>query len=148
MNSPHCAEPKRNPSNSRTAELATIFDASVLLALVLDEPGAERATESLSDGIISSVNLAEVMSILTHRGASREDLDALLNDLPLEIEDFTTDDAIQTALLRPQTRSHGLSLGDRACLALGHRLQGRVLTADKAWADLSDDLSLSIELLR
>ena len=125
-----------------------VYDASVLLALVLDEPGTERAMHSLADGVISSVNLAEVMTVLAHRGATAEDLDVLVNDLPLRVEDFTTDDAVLTALLRPDTKALGLSLGDRACLALAQRLSEVALTADRAWAKLPDSLSQSVELLR
>ena len=65
-----------------------VFDASVLLALIFDEPGADVATAHLAGGVISSVNLTEVLSILADRGASRDDLDALVADLPLEVLDF------------------------------------------------------------
>ncbi len=128
--------------------MPTVFDASVVLALVFDEPESDQATSSLAGGVISTVNLAEVMTVLMHKGATGEDLDALLADLPLGVEQFTTADAVQTALLRPQTRSLGLSLGDRSCLALGLRLGAKILTADKAWANLPEDLARSIKLLR
>jgi PIN domain nuclease of toxin-antitoxin system len=61
----------------------------------------------------------------------------------ITVEPFTLPDAIDTARLRALTREHGLSLADRACLALGRRLGLPVLTADRAWANAEHDVSLS-----
>ena len=128
--------------------MPVVYDASALLALVLDEPGAERARLSLSEGMISSVNLSEVIATLMSRGATTEDVGALIDDLPLEVVAFTTEDAKTAGLLRASTKAFGLSLGDRACLAVGRRLKAQILTADRAWEKLSDVLTEPLELIR
>ena len=125
-----------------------VFDASALLALVLGEPGSEEASRYLGEGIISTVNLAEVMSTLAQRGATEARLDALLAKLPLKIVDFTTADARQAALLRPATRSLGLSLGDRACLAVSILRGATALTADRAWGQLPEKLGTDVIVIR
>ena len=128
--------------------MPVVYDASVLLALVLDEPGAERARLSLSEGMISSVNLSEVIATLVSRGATSTDVSALIKDLPLEVVAFTLRDAETAGLLRAPTKAFGLSLGDRACLALGRRLDAHILTADRAWEKLTDVLTENVELIR
>lgn len=128
--------------------MPVVYDASALLALVLAEPGAERATQSLADGVISSVNLSEVIATLVARGATSSDVSALIMDLPLGVETFTSEDAENAGLLRGPTEALGLSLGDRACIALGRRLDAHILTADRAWEKLSDVMNDSIELIR
>ena len=125
-----------------------IYDASALLALVLDETGSEETLRHLGDGAISAVNLAEVMSTLAQRGATADDLDALLADLPLKVLPFGSDEAKQAALLRPLTLANGLSLGDRACLAVAILQDARALSADRAWAALPRDIADRVDLIR
>ncbi len=125
-----------------------VLDASALLAYLLDEPGARLVAEAIAGGaVISSVNLAEVLGQTADRGADPHRLaDDLrrrgLLDGAVTVEPFTGDDAVEAARLRRSTRKLGLSLGDRACLALGLRLARPVLTADRAWTDLALDLEL------
>jgi ribonuclease VapC len=108
--------------------LALVLDASALLAYLRDEPGAELVAEAIADGVvISTVNLAEVLSRSVDRGADPAKIAARLAqsgllDGAITVEPFTTADAIDAARLRPLTRDAGLSLGDRACLALARRL--------------------------
>jgi len=117
----------------------TVLDASALLAYLHGEAGAEVVTDTLGDGaIISTVNLAEVLSRATDSGAdpaqrAQELTERGLLGAALTVEPFTETDAIEVARLRPLTRSAGLSLGDRACLALAKRLDDRALTADGSW---------------
>ena len=65
-------------------------------------------------------------SVLVSRGATTADIGALIEDLPLEAVLFTADDAVTAGLLRASTKAFGLSLGDRACLALGRRLEAQI----------------------
>jgi ribonuclease VapC len=119
--------------------LALVLDASALLAYLRDEPGADVVAEAIAGGVvISTVNLAEVFSRSADRGADPAKLAAKLTqsgllDGAITVEPFTATDAIDVAHLRPLTRDAGLSLGDRACLALARRLDAPVLTADTAW---------------
>jgi ribonuclease VapC len=121
----------------------TVLDASALLAYLRSEAGAEVVADALGDGaVISTVNLAEVLSRATDSGAdpalrAQELTDRGVLGTAVTVEPFTEADAIETARLRPLTRSAGLSLGDRACLALAKRLATRTLTADSGWADVT-----------
>jgi len=124
-----------------------VLDASALLALLNQEPGAETLTpELLSGAAISTVNLAEVHGKLVGRGLSPEDAwEAALGPIR-EAVPFTAEHARLVGDLVAQTRLLGLSLGDRACLALGLALKAPVYTADKSWKKLK--LAARIRLIR
>ena len=116
--------------------MSVVLDASAVLVLLLDEPGAEVVAPVLSEAVLSAVNLAEVLSKLTDRGA---DVSRLAEDLAAAgvlVEPMTAADAAQVAELRRIDQGRLLSLGDRCCLALGRRLAVPVLTADRAWSEL------------
>jgi len=123
----------------------SVLDASALLAYLGNEPGADIVSEAIAGGaIISTVNLAEALSTLATRGrdpvgVAADLISRGLLDGAITVEPFTTADSIEVARLRPLTRSAGLSLADRACLALAHRLATPVLTADQTWTALSID---------
>ena|SRR6218665_1909232 len=123
-----------------------VIDASVVLAFLLGEMTAEKAEPWLSSAIISSVNLCEIVSKLVDRGLATEAISGTIADLNLEVRPFNHTQAEQAGLLRSSTRQLGLSLGDRACLALALDLGVSVVTADKAWTGL--DIGIPIELIR
>ncbi|MEK6602913.1 MAG: type II toxin-antitoxin system VapC family toxin [Nitrospirota bacterium] len=114
----------------------TVLDATALLALLQEEPGAETVAEAIPQSSISAINLAEVVGKLVDAGMPEEAVRTALAGLGIEVIPFDEDLAYRTGLLRPLTRPYGLSLGDRACLALGQRLGRPVLTADRVWASL------------
>lgn len=122
------------------------MDSSAILALAFRERGREHVAVALSGAAISAVNLAEVMSKLLDSGLSPDQVDRQVNDFSLIVADFDRDLAMRTALLRAATRHKGLSLGDRACLALAIRERLPAMTADRAWADL--DLPVEVVLIR
>ena len=111
-----------------------VLDASALLALLNQEPGAEKLTpELLNAATISTVNLAEVHTKLVSRGLHPDDAwEATLSPIRESVP-FTTEHAKIAGDLVEKTRSLGLSLGDRACLALGLALKAAVYTADRSW---------------
>ncbi len=115
-----------------------VFDASSVLAALLEEQGGDRAQALMEEGggMISSVNFSEVMSKLFERGVTLADAQTAWSGVPLAIEPLTESIALAAAWLRPQTRSLGLSLGDRCCLALGRTLAARIVTADRSWQSL------------
>jgi PIN domain nuclease of toxin-antitoxin system len=121
---------------------ASVLDASSLLAYLQDEAGASAVEEALARGAtIGAANLAEALSKLAERGAGPREVITGLESRGvvgglLDVQPLTIDDAIAIAELRPATKEHGLSLGDRACLALGLRLGLPVMTADRAWVGL------------
>jgi ribonuclease VapC len=126
--------------------VSVVLDASAVLVLLLDEPGAEVVAEVLSNGALSAVNLAEVLSTLTDRGA---DVSRLTEDLVAAgvlVEPMTEADAAQVAEFRRIDQGRLLSLGDRCCLALARRLAVPALTADRAWSEL--DAGVEVQQVR
>jgi PIN domain nuclease of toxin-antitoxin system len=122
------------------------LDASALLALILNEPGAEAARRAVPDGAVSAVTWTEVVQRLTQLGQEASWHRWRLQATGLDIVPFDTEDAHATAALRPPTRALGLSLADRACLALAGRLRVPAYTADRRWADLN--LGVDIVVIR
>lgn len=127
---------------------SAVLDASALLAYLRDESGADVVADAIATGAATStVNLGEVLSRVADRGGdparvSRQMTDRGLLDGAIAVEPFTSADAVEVARLRPLTRDLGLSLGDRACLALAKRLDTPALTADSAWSRLDPRLEV------
>lgn len=115
--------------------MTVVFDASALLAWLFNEPGGEKIEAALQDAMICSVNWAEVVQKSIARGTEVGGLREEVEMIGLTILPFDAGDAELAALL--WRRGAHLSLGDRACLALGIRLGLPVWTADRAWATLS-----------
>lgn len=107
-----------------------VLDASALLCLLNDEPGAERVIEVLTRCVIGTTNLAEVVSKLRERGLSLDEVREALGGLHLDVRPLSTAQAFIIGDLRPATKALGLSLGDRACLALAIDLQAEMFTTD------------------
>ena len=126
--------------------LNVVFDSSALLAISFGEAGAERAARGLKGGMMSAVNVAEVISRYIDLGVSEEDARASLQAFGLEIRPFDETQARAAGLMRTTTQKLGLSLGDRACLALAVQEGATVFTADRTWAAL--DLEIEVELIR
>jgi PIN domain nuclease of toxin-antitoxin system len=122
-----------------------VLDASAVLALLQDEPGSDRVLESLPGALICSVNLSEVVAKLTELGMPETDIRLALS-LGLEVVAFDEALAYSAGALRPVTRSAGLSLGDRACLAIALARSLPALTTDRAWRDL--DIDATVEVIR
>ena len=124
-----------------------VLDASAMLAALNHEPGSEKLTpEMLSNSAGSTVNLAEVHTKLVSRGGDPDEawedaLSAIHEPVP-----FTEEHARIAGGLVAQTRALGLSLGDRACLALGVALKVPVYTTDKSWKNLK--LGVRIHVIR
>lgn len=125
-----------------------VLDASAILALMQSEPGAEVVDALLEDHecVASSVNLAEVGSKLIDKGLAPNELRRVLNQINVQAIDFDAEQATACAALRTVTRAQGLSLGDRACLALASGMEGVAVTADRAWADV-DELVMGVRVL-
>lgn len=126
-----------------------VLDTSALLAILQEEPGAEifnQQLELLQNATMSAVNISEAYGKLVGRGIRPEEAwEAVTAPVP-EILKFDTEQAKIAGRLQPQTRSLGLSLGDRACLALGLALKAPVYTADQEWKKLR--LEVSIHVIR
>jgi PIN domain nuclease of toxin-antitoxin system len=123
-----------------------VLDASAVLALLWEEPGAEMVRGLPPGALISAVNFAEVITKLIERGVSGEDARTLAESLGHRVIDADQAQAMRAGLLRESTRRAGLSLGDRFCIALAEAVAAPALTADRGWKDL--DLGIEITLIR
>lgn len=123
-----------------------VVDSSAVLAVVFDEPGAAKVAGAVDGALISSVNYSEVLGKMLERGWDPDLARRIITGMRLMIVGFDAAAAETTALIQQQTRSNGLSLGDRACLSLATMRNAKVLTADKAWREL--DIDVEIELIR
>lgn len=123
-----------------------VVDSSVVLAVLRNEEGSEQAASALADGQLSSVNAVEVVTRLIDLGYEPDRAVSALSRTRLSVVAFDQDLALSAGRLRAVTRHRGLSLGDRACLALAIRENATALTADRNWADL--DLPCKVELIR
>ncbi len=119
-----------------------VLDASALLAFLQGEPGADLVQLVLDRSAMSTANWSEVCQRAIARELDLADLRDDVIGLGLELSPMTVDDAEGAAALWPVTRPAGLSLGDRACLALAQRLGVPALTADRAWLDLGLDVQV------
>lgn len=127
-----------------------VLDASALLAVSKGERGAELVMELINtkDCVISSVNMAEVGTRLLDLGLPIHELGRGITQFSVDIIDFNQEQALASAALRPLTKSSGLSLGDRACLALAQLMQGCVVTADRAWLDIAETTKIKVLMIR
>lgn len=126
----------------------TVLDASALLALLKDEPGAAKVAEAIALARMSSVNYAEVVSHFVHAGMPADQVDAMLKPLPITIVDADRALATIAGRLRAETAEAGLSLGDRFCLALAQREGLTVLTADKQWRAVAGSIGVTVSVIR
>jgi PIN domain nuclease of toxin-antitoxin system len=123
-----------------------VLDASALLALINSEPGADIVADALAGASISAVNLCEVVTKMIDFGVPPGEAWSEAADLVPVVVDFGPELARATAQLRMATRSAGLSLGDRACLALAEQRRVPALTADRSWESLS--IGVEVRLIR
>jgi ribonuclease VapC len=122
-----------------------VLDASALLVLLKGEPGSERVIEAITDGAsICAVNFSEVVGKLRDGGMPEEAVHESLDPFEFDIVQFDTKLAYQAGLLRPLTKNAGLSLGNRACLALAQHLNLPVLTTDRVWKDLIPGVNVQV----
>ncbi len=123
-----------------------VLDSSALLAVLLLEPGGDIVADAIGNAIISAVNAAEVVTKLVDKGLQLSDAGRAVGIFQIQTEPFDNQQALSAAALRAPTSKYGLSLGDRACLALARKLSAPVLTADKVWGKL--DLGIEIKVIR
>ena len=123
-----------------------VLDTSAVLADFLKEPGYETVQACAGAVMVSTVNVAEVYAKLFERSVSAEKIEQLRLIEPFSVVEFDRSQAMLSAKLRPATKHKGISLGDRACLALAIQQNATVLTADRAWNGL--DLGVEIKFIR
>ena len=110
-----------------------VLDASAVLCLLQEEKGAERVARALPAAEIGAVNYCEVVGKLVDGGMDEETADRLIDTLQLSVIPFDRTQARLAGSLRASTRKLGLSLGDRACLALAQAQGATALTCERSW---------------
>lgn len=123
-----------------------VLDASAVLALYGDEPGARLVSAALPGALLSAVNYTEVVGKCLDRGEAISGVLRKIAAMGVQVVAHDLLLARRTGELRPLTRRFGLSLGDRACLALAERERAPILTADRSWKSLA--LGLDIRVIR
>lgn len=134
--------------SSAAAVDTTVLDASAILALLFGEPGAEMVRAHLRTGVVGAANLAEVLAKLSDYGMPAHDAVRAVAILGLEVVPMTDAQARTSARMRALTRVAGLSLGDRACLALASELNASALTADRDWAKVAKAVGVAVQVIR
>ena len=134
---------ERRPSSSVPD---AVLDASALIALLWDEPGGQAVERLLGRAVVSAVNWAEVLQRYRAHGIDTADKRESVEAIGVGIVGFTPDDAELAADLWEPTRAAGLSLADRACLALARRLDLPAHTADRDWRKV--DVGVDVILIR
>ncbi|MBJ7418075.1 MAG: type II toxin-antitoxin system VapC family toxin [Niveispirillum sp.] len=125
-----------------------VLDSSAVLALLKAERGADQVAQALPGALVSTVNLAEIVSKLHEDGWPTAFISDVIERLDLRVISFSVEQAKTAGIMRISTKRLGLSLGDRACLALAKERHAAVLTADGAWCQLASDLGLRITNIR
>lgn len=123
-----------------------VVDSSAILCLLGGEAGSATVAERLPEAAISAVNLSEVVAVLADRGMKESEIRTVLGSLGLAVHPFDAEVAILAGTLRPKTKALRLSLGDRACIALGMVLSRPLVTAEKTWKSLK--LGVRVEVVR
>lgn len=126
---------------------SVVFDASAILALLRDEPGADVVARHVGDGLISAVNFQEVIKELLRRGVPIEAVLDLLDALHLDIRPHGPQEAIAAAGLYLATKQYGSGLGDRTCMALAIAEGLPAISSDQAWGKV-EVAGLTIQLIR
>ena len=125
-----------------------VLDASALLALLLGEPGADKVKSRLDGSLMTTVNLAEVVSHYAKLSVARLDIEALLRPLPIRLAPVDAALSYDAGMLRLITLEGGLSLGDRYCLALAKREGLPALTAERRWTAIAAAAQVTVEMIR
>ncbi len=133
-----------------TAPPPMVLDASAILAFLQEEPGHLEVEQALHDRVclVTAANQCEIVAKLLDRSMQPDAIDAVVADLGYQVVDVTAEDGTRAGHWRNVTRAHGLSLGDRLCLAVAARLNAPVLTADRPWLAVADTLNVQIRCLR
>ncbi|HWG20135.1 MAG TPA: type II toxin-antitoxin system VapC family toxin [Terracidiphilus sp.] len=123
-----------------------VLDSSAVLALLQNEAGSATVGGLVHGALLSAVNLSEVHSKLIQKGMPAALSWMTILSLQCDVWSFTDEQARVAAELIPLTKRYGLSLGDRACLALAIERKAKVYTADRNWKNLS--LGVEVEVIR
>jgi PIN domain nuclease of toxin-antitoxin system len=140
----------RSSSGVSVGSSAPVVDASALLALVLDEQGADRV-QALVDRAerdatlcsMTAVNWAEVLYRIEQLAGSAA-VPAFIekfDGMPILLVDIDRDLTVRAARLKA---ARGMGLADAYCAALALTLDAPVLTCDSDFDELQRDGLLEV----
>lgn len=125
-----------------------VLDSSAILAVVFEEVGGEAALSFVDGAFVSANIVAEVFTKLLDNGATSEGARETIASFEFDIHPVDAEAAFAIGEMRALTRSAGLSLGDRSCLALASKLGVAAVTADRAWLEVADAVGVEVILIR
>ncbi|HWJ37532.1 MAG TPA: type II toxin-antitoxin system VapC family toxin [Sphingomicrobium sp.] len=125
-----------------------VLDASALIAMLREEPGARKVADAIAGACMNVFNYAEVVSYFTHAGMDEGDIDAMLDPLPVQLIPADKDLARLAGHLRKRTSGAGLSLGDRFCLALAKQKGLPAWTAVRGWKRVAGAAEVEVVSIR
>ena len=125
-----------------------VLDASAVLALMQAEPGSDVVAATLPGALLGIINLAEVLTKLHVAGMPVDQSRSAVSSLGIRVADFAEEQARIVAEFRPLTITAGLSLGDRACLALAKARRLPALTGERLWPQFAEATGVDIRLIR
>jgi ribonuclease VapC len=126
-----------------------VLDTSAVLAILFREPGQDVVRSALHEGaLLSTVNFAEAITRLVRDGMAADRAAAAITALPMGLRELDAQLATDAGALFAQTRPFGLSLGDRACLALARQEGVPTLTGDRVWLQVAPLVGVEVRLIR
>lgn len=128
--------------------MSVVLDASALIAMLKGERGAAKVAGAIAEARLSSVNYAEVVSHFVHTGMPSQEVEAMLQPLPMTVVPADQALAALAGRLRSITAEAGLSLGDRFCLALARRDGLPAWTGDMGWKKVAEAAEVKVVTIR
>jgi ribonuclease VapC len=126
-----------------------VLDTSAVLAILFREPGQDVVRSALHEGaLLSTVNFAEAITRLVRDGIAADRAAAAITALPIGLRELDAKLATHAGALFAQTRPFGLSLADRACLALARQEGVPALTGDRVWLQVAPLVGVEVRLIR
>ena len=113
-----------------------ILDSSALIALIKNEKGADIVEPLLGKVVMSTLNISEAAGILIDLGMTHEECKSSIEPYIDLIVPVDMEQSFEMAFLKKLTKHKGVSIGDRACIALGIKMALPIYTADKIWGNL------------
>ena len=125
-----------------------VIDSSAVLAVLRNEKGADVAIDMMQHGVISAINLGEVVQVQLRDGISRTEIEQAMDEWDIPVVNVDAELAYMAAEMRATALVKGMSQADCICLALAKREGVAALTGDRKWAGIADAIGVEVRLIR